>query len=89
MTLIVSKNENRIYPKSLHPTSIISDKIGEFVAASAKAEENKLELFISGVLHIVFGLILFGVSLGASILFFITDRIIRKRNIKVQVEAGY
>lgn len=63
-------------------TSIISDKVGEFIAA--KAEENKLELMVSGALHIFFGLILFWISLGASILFFITDRIIRKRNIKYQ-----
>lgn len=59
-------------------TSIISDKIGEFV--SVKTQNNKVELTVSVVMHIVFGSILFWFSLGASILFFITDRVIRRRN---------
>ncbi|MCM3570624.1 hypothetical protein [Neobacillus mesonae] len=58
-------------------TSIISDKVGEFVAS--KVKEKKVEHIVSGVLHIIFGLILFSVSLGASILFFITDRILGMR----------
>ncbi|MFS0639241.1 hypothetical protein AB1K84_25545 [Mesobacillus foraminis] len=61
-------------------TSIISDKVGEFI--SVKAQEKKAELIVSGALHIVFGLILFWFSLGASILFFITDRIMKIRNNK-------
>ncbi|WP_121614245.1 hypothetical protein [Mesobacillus foraminis] len=63
-------------------TSIISDKVGEFV--SVKTQEKKAELIVSGALHIVFGLILFWFSLGASILFFITDRVMKIRNSKFQ-----
>jgi hypothetical protein len=61
-------------------TSIISDKVGEFIAS--KVKEKKVEHIVSGILHIIFGLILFWVSLGASILFFITDRILGSRNKK-------
>lgn len=59
-------------------TSIISDKIGELIAIKTKDE--RAEIIVSGVLHLVFGLILLLFSLGASVLFFITDRIIRSRN---------
>lgn len=59
-------------------TSMISDKIGDFIAI--KTQEKKAELIVSGVLHMVFGLILFWLSLGAAMLFFITDRIMRRRN---------
>ncbi|TDL64808.1 hypothetical protein E2R56_25985 [Rhodococcus qingshengii] len=58
-------------------TSIISDKVGDFIAI--KVKEKNVELIVSGALHIIFGLILFWVSLGASILFFITDRILGSR----------
>lgn len=61
-------------------TSIISDKIGGFIAV--KAKEEKAEGIVSGALHVVFGLILFWISLGASILFFITDRVLKRRNSK-------
>lgn len=59
-------------------TSMVSDKIGELISSKIRIE--KVELILSGILHIMFGLILFPVSLGASILFFITDQILRKRN---------
>jgi len=59
-------------------TSIISDKIGELIAIKTKDE--RAEIIVSGALHLVFGLILLLFSLGASVLFFITDRIIRSRN---------
>lgn len=58
-------------------TSIISDKVGDFI--SIKTKEKKVELIVSGVMHIVFGLILFWLSLGAAMLFFITDRIMKRR----------
>jgi membrane-bound ClpP family serine protease len=58
-------------------TSIISDKVGDFI--SIKTKEKKVELIVSGVLHMVFGLILFWLSLGAAMLFFITDRIMKRR----------
>lgn len=61
-------------------TSIISDKVGKFV--SVKVQKKKAELVVSVVLHMVFGLVLFWFSLGASILFFIVDRIFRIRNNK-------
>ncbi|MBO0960892.1 hypothetical protein J1P26_14405 [Neobacillus sp. MM2021_6] len=59
-------------------TSIISDKVGEFI--SIKTKVKKAEIIVSVVLHMVFGLILFWLSLGASVLFFITDRIMRRLN---------
>ncbi|MFS0591544.1 hypothetical protein AB1L05_08080 [Cytobacillus horneckiae] len=63
-------------------TSIISDKIGEFI--SIKAKETNAEIFVSGALHIVFGLVLFWISIGASLLFFITDRLLKSRNKKYE-----
>jgi hypothetical protein len=59
-------------------TSIISDKVAELM--SKKNENKNIEIIISGVLHIVFGLVLLPYSLGASILFFVTDRILQKQN---------
>jgi len=61
-------------------TSIVSDKVAEFV--SKKNKNKNIEVIISGVLHIVFGLVLLHYSLGASILFFVTDRILQKQNKK-------
>ncbi|RLL48485.1 hypothetical protein D8M04_04295 [Oceanobacillus piezotolerans] len=58
------------------PTSIISDKIGEFL--SGKTNNGKVEVIISGILHILFGLILHFYSLGVAILFFITDRLLQR-----------
>ncbi|RDW17297.1 hypothetical protein [Oceanobacillus chungangensis] len=57
-------------------TSIISDKTGELV--SRKVNKEKMELIISDVLRVLFGLILLFYSLGAAILFFITDRLLQK-----------
>ncbi len=59
-------------------TSIISDKVSQFI--STKIKNEKSEIIISGVLHTVFGLILLLYSLGASLLFFITDRVLQKKN---------
>ncbi|WP_240335314.1 hypothetical protein [Paraliobacillus sediminis] len=59
-------------------TSIISDKIGQFV--SIKMGKGNPEIIMSGILHVVFGLVLLFYSLGASILFFITDRFLQKNN---------
>ena len=66
--------------------SIISDKAGEFI--SFKLGKNKIELIVSGVLHIIFGLILFWFSLVASLLFFITDRIMKSRNKKYEMKEA-
>ena len=60
-------------------TSILSDKISTFI--SMKIEKEKSEMFISGIVHLLFGLILLLYSLGAALLFFITDRVLQKRNI--------
>jgi len=59
-------------------TSIISDKISGFI--SGKIKNVKSEIIISGFLHVAFGLILLLYSLGASILFFITDRVLLKQH---------
>lgn len=61
-------------------TSIVSDIIGK--AISTKTNNEKLEVIISGIFHLFFGLILLFYSLGASILFFITDRLLQKNNRK-------
>ncbi|WP_186580338.1 hypothetical protein [Aquibacillus kalidii] len=58
--------------------SMMSDKIGHFV--STKIENDKSEVIVSGILHIVFGLVLLFYSLGASVLFFITDRLLQKKH---------
>ncbi|WP_296976411.1 hypothetical protein [Thermobacillus sp. ZCTH02-B1] len=58
--------------------SIISDKLSRWISAKLGAE--KFEIMISAVLHLVFGLILRWYSLGASLLFFITDRLLKKNN---------
>jgi uncharacterized membrane protein HdeD (DUF308 family) len=59
-------------------TSIVSDKVSKFV--STKINNDKYEIIISGILHVVFGLVLLFYSLGASILFFITDRVLQNNN---------
>ncbi|SNZ05897.1 hypothetical protein SAMN05421503_1068 [Terribacillus aidingensis] len=59
-------------------TSVISEKTGEAIAA--KTQDKKAEIIVSGAMHVVFGLILFWFSLGASVLFFITDRILKYRH---------
>lgn len=59
-------------------TSIISDKVSQII--SKKIVNEKAEIFFSGFLHVVFGLILHLYSLGASILFFITDRVLQRIN---------
>lgn len=59
-------------------TSIVSDKVSKFV--STKIKNDKYEIIISGILHVVFGLVLLFYSLGASILFFITDRVLQNNN---------
>ena len=57
--------------------SLISDKASELLLSKTKNE--KVQILISGTLHILFGLILWPYSLGASILFFITDRVLRRK----------
>jgi len=59
-------------------TSIISDKVSQMI--STKIGNEKSEVIISGILHGIFGLILLLYSLGASMLFFITDRLLQKKN---------
>ena len=58
-------------------TSIISDKVAEFM--SKQSGNKNIEIIVSGVLHIVFGLVFLPFSLGASILFFVTDRLLQKQ----------
>jgi len=59
-------------------TSILSDNVSQFISTKMKSE--KSEVIFSGILHAVFGLILLLYSLGASLLFFITDRVLQKKN---------
>lgn len=59
-------------------TSVISDKVGEII--STKSENKNAELIISGALHMIFGLILLWYSLMAAVLYFITDRILKRRD---------
>ncbi|WP_153125640.1 hypothetical protein [Peribacillus tepidiphilus] len=59
-------------------TSIVSDKVSKFV--STKIKNDKYEIMISGILHVVFGLVLLFYSLGASILFFMTDRVLQNNH---------
>ncbi|WP_231620794.1 hypothetical protein [Fictibacillus sp. 7GRE50] len=63
-------------------TSVISDKVGEFILI--KSENKNAELIISGALHMIFGLILLWYSLMAAVLYYITDRILRKRNKEIK-----
>ena len=58
--------------------SIISDKIAEFV--SKKNNTGNIEIIVSGVFHILFGLILLPYSVGAALLFFMIDRILKQQN---------
>ena len=58
-------------------TSIVSDKIAEFIAK--KSSHKIKEIVVSGILHIVFGLVLLPFSLAAALLFFVTDRILLKQ----------
>ena len=48
---------------------------------SKKSRDKKIEMLASGVLHIFFGLVLLPYSLGASVLFFVADKLLLKRNI--------
>lgn len=59
--------------------SIVSDKIANFLYI--RSNDRKLEFLVSCSLHLVFGLILFPYSLVASILFFVTDRLLHKRKV--------
>ncbi|MEH7391944.1 hypothetical protein V7149_07615 [Bacillus sp. JJ1503] len=61
-------------------TSIISDKVAELM--SKTSETKNIEIIGSGALHIVFGLVVLPYSLGASALFFVTDRILQKQSKK-------
>ncbi|RBP90059.1 hypothetical protein DFO70_110165 [Cytobacillus firmus] len=57
-------------------TSAVSDLLAFFIS---NRTNRKLELYISLILHLLFGSILFGVSLAAAVLFFITDYILRRK----------
>lgn len=63
-------------------TSVVSDKVGEFI--SIKSSNKNAEIIISAALHMIFGLILLWFSLGAAVLYFITDRILKRRNEKIK-----
>lgn len=59
-------------------SSIVSDKVAIYL--TKKSENKKIEIIVSGLLHIIFGLVLLPYSLGASILFFVIDQLLQNRN---------
>ncbi|URM32645.1 hypothetical protein LLY41_20285 [Cytobacillus firmus] len=59
-------------------TSLISDYIAIFISNKTN---RKLEFYISLFLHLLFGLILLGLSLAAAVLFFVTDNLLRRKQI--------
>lgn len=59
-------------------TSILSDRASERIAR--KTGNAKLEILIASMFHILFGLILLFHSLVAALLFFVTDRLLKRRN---------
>lgn len=56
--------------------SIFSDKVANFT--SKKLRKENMAIIISGIVHLIFGLVILPYSLGASILFFVTDRLLKK-----------
>jgi len=59
-------------------TSIISDKTA--VMLSTKIGNKRIESVVSGILHLLFGLILLPLSFIAAVLFFIIDRLLQKKD---------
>ncbi|UYG97563.1 hypothetical protein [Cytobacillus firmus] len=59
-------------------TSVISDCIALFIS---NYTNRKLEFYISLLLHLLFGLILLGLSLAAAVLFFVADIVLRRKQI--------
>lgn len=60
----------------------IASTISEYLARSISNHTKKgLEFYLSFVIHILFGLVLLWYSLLASILYFVTDYILMKKNI--------
>lgn len=57
--------------------SFVSDKVAVYLMN--KSENKKIEMFICGVLHIIFGLVFLPYSLVASIMFFVIDQLLQKR----------
>lgn len=65
-------------------TSVISDCIALFISDKTN---KKLEFYISLLLHLLFGLILLGLSLAAAVLFFVTDIVLRRKQIGGWINA--
>lgn len=59
-------------------TSIISDWIALFISNHTN---RKLEFYISLLIHLLFGLILLGFRLAAALLFFVTDKLLQRKQI--------
>ncbi|PAE23281.1 hypothetical protein [Bacillus sp. 7894-2] len=59
-------------------TSFISDCIALFISNHTI---RRLEFYISLLLHLLFGLSLLGLSLAAAVLFFVTDIVLRRKQI--------
>lgn len=59
-------------------TSVISDKIAQFIATKIGKEAS--EIVISAIFHLIFGILFYFYSLIAATLFFVTDRILNRWN---------
>ena len=59
-------------------TSTISDYIASLITKFTSA---KLEIYLSFVFHVLFGLVLLGYSLLAAVLFFLIDRVLARKEI--------
>ncbi|UII57658.1 hypothetical protein LS684_09645 [Cytobacillus spongiae] len=58
-------------------TSMLSDAISGFL--TRKAENPPIEPYLSLLFHLLFGIVLWFYSLSAAFLFFVTDRLLRRR----------
>lgn len=67
-------------------TSLLSDKAGSWIAR--KSGDSRLDIMVSGSLHLVFGLVLLWFSLPGAVLYFLTDRLLSKFGSKVKGSAA-
>jgi len=67
-------------------TSVLSDKAGSWIAR--KSGDSRLDIMVSGSLHLVFGLVLLWFSLPGAVLFFLIDRLLSKFRSTIQGSAA-
>lgn len=66
--------------------SLISDKTGSWVAR--KSGDSRMDIMVSGSLHLVFGLILLWYSLPGAVLFFLIDRLLLRFHSKITLSVA-